>query len=230
MAALSYAATDVETNGSGNSTDIDSYQGGLYASYESGPWYVDGVLYYAYNEYDGRRTIPLVGRVANADYDANQFGVKATLGREYSFNADTYLTPYAGLYYVYLDVDDYTETGAGAANLTVDNEENQALQSTLGVSLRREVETATGLKMVPEAHVAWLHEFLDEEQINTSTFTGGGGSFTTRGFDPANDSFNIGASLAIYSENNIDVKASYDFEVKEDYDSHFGLLVFRYNF
>ena len=103
-------------------------------------------------------------------------------------------------------MDDYTETGAGAANLTVDNEENQALQSTLGVSLRREVETATGLKMVPEAHVAWLHEFLDEEQVNTSTFTGGGGSFTTRGFDPANDSFNIGASLAIYSENNIDVK------------------------
>jgi len=128
-AVLSYAATDVETNGSGNTTDIDSYQGGLYASYESGPWYMDGVLYYAYNDYDGRRTIPLVGRVANADYDANQFGVKATLGREYSFNADTYLTPYVGLYYVYLDVDDYTETGAGAANLTVDNEENQALQS-----------------------------------------------------------------------------------------------------
>jgi len=78
--------------------------------------------------------------------------------------------------------------------------------------------------------VAWLHEYLDEGQVNTSTFTGGGGSFTTRGFDPANDSLNVGASLAIYSENNIAVKASYDFEVKDDYDSHSGLLAFRYNF
>ena len=86
------------------------------------------------------------------------------------------------------------------------------------------------LKMVPEVHIALFLEHLDEEQANTSTFTGGGASFTTRGFEPANAGINLGTSLAIYSENNIDVRAAYDFDVKNDYDAHSGFLVMRYTF
>jgi outer membrane autotransporter protein len=215
-----------------NNTDIDSYQGALYASYESGPWFLDGVATYAYNDYDGARHINVgtVNRVAKADYDADQVAIKAKLGHEYNVYANSYLTPYVGLHYIYLDVDDYTETGAGTANLTVQDESYSSLQSTIGVSVHKEIETVNNLKVVPEVHVAWSLEHLDEEQVNTSTFTGGGTSFTTRGFEPANASLNLGTSLAIYSANNIDVRAAYDYEVKNDYDGHAGFLVLRYNF
>ena len=140
------------------------------------------------------------------------------------------LTPYASLHYVRLDTDGYTESGAGAANLVVSDEDTDFLQSTLGVSISKEMETNSGTRFVPEVHVAWLHEFFDENQINTSTFTGGGGSFTTAGFDPANDSINAGASVAIYQTESLDIRAAYDFEGKSDYDSHSGQLVLRYNF
>ncbi|MFT5427248.1 MAG: outer membrane autotransporter protein [Gammaproteobacteria bacterium] len=230
-AAFSYASTEVDTNDSNNNVDIDSYQGALYASYESGPWFVDGIASYAQNDYDSTRNVVAgtVNRIAKADFDADQFGIKGTVGRTFNvYNVD--LTPYVALHYVYLDTDGYTESGAGTVNLTVDDEEADFLQSTLGVSLSKEMETNNGTKYTPEAHIAWLHEYLDENQNNTSTFTGGGGSFTTNGFDPADDSVNIGASVAIYNNNNIDVRAAYDFEAKSDYDSHTGQLTLRYNF
>ena len=69
------------------------------------------------------------------------------------------------------------------------------LQSTVGVSISKEMKTRNGTRFIPEAHVAWLHEYLNEGQVNTSTFTGAGGSFTTKGFDPASDSLNVGASV-----------------------------------
>ncbi len=208
------------------------FQGVLYASYEHGPWFLDGVFSYARNDYDGTRYITVggVNRVASGDYGADQVAVKATAGREYGFNSNAYLNPYVGLHYIYLGVDGYTEKGAGAANLTVQDETTQALQSTLGVSVRKEMKMPNGFQVVPEAHVAWLHEFLDEGQTNTSSFTGGGASFTSRGFDPANDSLNVGVSLAVYSRSNFDVKATYDFEVKDDYYSHSGMLAVHYNF
>ena len=139
-------------------------------------------------------------------------------------------TPYASLHYSYLDTDGYTETGAGATNLTVGGEGTDVLQSALGVSISKEMIDADGNSYVPEAHISWLHEYLDEEQTNTSTFAGGGASFTTKGFDPASDSINAGASLGIFSVDNIDVRASYDYEGKSDYNSHSGMVILRYKF
>jgi len=140
------------------------------------------------------------------------------------------LTPYLGLAYSNLDLDGFTETGAGAANLTVTDQDFDFVQSTLGLSVSKRFETANGVSYVPEAHVAWLHEFADDNQANTSTFAAGGPAFSTQGLDPADDSANIGASLAIYASDQLDVRAAYDFEINEDYDSHTGQLVIRYRF
>ena len=116
--------------------------------------------------------------------------------------------------------------------MIVNDEDYEFLQSTLGLSVSKHFKT-NGVSYIPEAHVAWLHEFEDEEQANTSTFTGGGGSFATRGLNPADDGLNAGASMAIASDT-IELRAAYDYEVRafddNDYDSHTVQLVFRYNF
>jgi len=36
--------------------------------------------------------------------------------------------------------------------------------------------------------------------------------------------------VAIYSSENLDIRAAYDFEGKSDYDSHSGQLTLRYTF
>jgi uncharacterized protein with beta-barrel porin domain len=69
-----------------------------------------------------------------------------------------------------------------------------------------------------------MYEALDEKVSTTSTFTGGGGSFKTSGFDPANHSLLAGAGLTFASLDNFDLKATYDMEMKDDYTSHSALL------
>ncbi|MCZ6640863.1 MAG: autotransporter outer membrane beta-barrel domain-containing protein, partial [Gammaproteobacteria bacterium] len=229
--AFSYGSTDVDTKGSQNRTDISSYQGVFYASYQRGDYYFDGIASYSLNNYDGSRNVVVgpVNRTAVADYDADQYGIKGSVGRTLQYR-NFGLLPYASLLYVRLDTDGYTETGAGAANLTVSPETTAVLQSTVGVSISKEMATRKGTRFIPEAHIAWLHEFLNEGQVNTSTFTGGGGSFTTEGFDPADNSLNIGASVDIYKTEHLDFRAAYDFEVKEDFTGHSGQLILRYTF
>ncbi len=168
--------------------------------------------------------------MANADYDSDQIALKGKLGRTFNYNPRVFLTPYAELHYINLDMDGYTESGAGTANLRVGSERVEALESSLGLSVHMQLETARGTKVIPEGHIAWRHEFLNDEHSATSTFTGGGAAFSTSGLDPSDDSLNIGASLAIYGDNNVDIKVAYDYETKSEYDGHSGMVIARYSF
>jgi len=231
-AAFSYSATDADTNSSSNNTDADSYQLSLYASKDDGPWFYDATASYAKNKYDSARfiTIGALTRIASADFDADQFGLEGTVGREYQYGEDTFLTPYLNVRWARLDVDGFTEEGAGAANQVVKGNDYDALESTLGVSLHKEIMTRSGSTMVPEVHVAWKHEYLDDDLSITSAFTGGGASFATEGLDPADDGLNIGASLTVRSKDNLDFKVTYDYEGRSDFDSHSATATLRYNF
>jgi outer membrane autotransporter protein len=231
-AAFSYANSDVDTKGLANKLDIDNYQGTIYGSYDLGMHYLDASFSYGKNTYDSRRviTVGTVNRIALADFNADQVILQGQYGREYTHADDIYISPYVGLFYANLDIDGYSETGAGTLNLNVDGQSYETLESVLGVSARKEMESRDGTSIMPELHAAWRHEFLDEIQVNTSTYTGGGASFITTGADPANNTFNIGASFSMFLENNVDIKFSYDFDTKSDYKGHSGLINIRYNF
>ena len=171
----------------------------------------------------------MVDRIATADFDGDQIGVRARLGRTWAYEGVD-VSPYVALSYVHLDIDGYTEIGAGAANLTVNDQDFDALESTLGVSVSKQYKTENGNTYVPAVHVAWKHEYLDEGQANTSTFASGAPSFSTRGLDPDDDTLNLGVSVDMYNSESVDVRASYEYQVRDDYDSHTGYLTFRYNF
>ncbi len=230
-AAYSFSSTDIDTNNSPNTTTIKAHQGSIYASYTPGGFFLNGDLAYSFNNHEGERHV-LVGavkRIASSDYDSGLFSARVNMGYDLGLSSAFFLTPYAGLYYNSLDIDGYTETGAGASNLRVQGENSNSLQSNLGMSVWGRIETTSG-SVVPEIHAGWLHDYDTDAQTNTATFTGGGASFKTTGFKPADDSLNLGAALSIYSGDNFAVKASYDFEKKSDYDSHSGVLSLRFVF
>ncbi|MBT7950975.1 MAG: autotransporter domain-containing protein [Gammaproteobacteria bacterium] len=230
--AFSYSSTDVDTKGFNNNTDIDTYQGTLYGSLNHPGWYLDGSLSYAWSNSEGRRNIAFgaLNRTALADYDSNQFIAQATYGRDIRLDNDIIINPYVGLEYVNLDTEDYTETGAGTLNLAVASADTSALKSTVGVSIRKAFESGEDYTIMPEAHIGWRYDFLDEAQTNSSNFTGGGTAFNTQGLNPADSSFNIGGALSVYSSGNTEFQMKYDFETRSDYDAHAGFLVFRYKF
>lgn len=54
---FSYAATSVNSDSSGNQTQIDSYQTTAYGTHEFGPYFLDSMVSLAYNDYGGGRDI-----------------------------------------------------------------------------------------------------------------------------------------------------------------------------
>jgi len=139
------------------------------------------------------------------------------------------LTPLVSVQAMRLNLDDYTETQAGALNLKVDRQRYNLFQTGVGAKVAYPV-SKKNLKITPELHAKWLYDFAGDAQQATSTFTGGGASFVTTGFEPPRTSGNIGAKLTIMTESNWSVSLNYDFEMKQDFYSHNGWVNLRYEF
>jgi outer membrane autotransporter protein len=219
-----YAKSHINSKDMSGKTDINSYQGTLYGGYMDvvNPYYLNGALSFAYNKYNGSREIDIGAddRIANADYDGQQYSVMTDGG--YIFSVGDYrLTPVASLQYTRLHLEGYTETNAGALNLTVKDQDYDMLQSGVGVKLARSFDLENRV-VTPEIHGRWFYDFIGDRQETTSTFSGGGGSFSTRGFDPAKSSFNVGARLIMEMNNTWSFETNYDFECKEDFTAHTG--------
>jgi len=231
-AALSFAQSNVDGKDTGNSdTDINSYQVAVYGSYEPGKYYVEGQLAYAYNEVDTTRQITFGGlnRTASGSYDANQYS--ATLGAGVPMKQDAWtITPKAGLFYSYTDPKSYTETGAGAMNLTVNPDSTSILEGSLGVNVAYDHKVSGGL-LRPEARAAVLYEFLGDEGSATSKFSGAGASFKTTGAEPAQFGGALGVGLGYTTADGVwEVRGDYDVELREDFVGHTGMLTGRINF
>ncbi|MBN2189823.1 MAG: autotransporter outer membrane beta-barrel domain-containing protein, partial [Candidatus Aureabacteria bacterium] len=224
-----FSRVDSEQSNIGD-TDIDSYQGTIYGGYSDGPVYIDVAGSLAYNKYEGSRTVTFgnIARTADSDYDGRQYSAYIEGGCALEINGPE-ITPIASLRYIYLHLDDYTESGADALNLKVDSQDYDFLQSGLGARFAYPIRNAE-MTFIPEIHGMWLYDFVGDEQQATSTFTGGGASFRTEGADPAQNSFNVGGSLMLIMTDNLSLILAYDFEGKEDFIGHSGSVTLKYRF
>ncbi len=231
--AFSYGDTDVESdNANTTDTEIDSYQFTLYGDYDlDETTYLNGMVAYAHQSVDTTRhnVGGVAGLNANGDFDADLFQIQAELGRDYTYDQTT-VTPNVMANYVYYDADDYTETGAGDAGLVVDNGDVSVFELGLGVDASWEFDDNAGGKVVPEVRVGYRYDLIGDDVETSSRFIGGTTAFKTDGMDPAQGTLELGAGLKYYTVNNWELSANYDFEAKEDYDSHSGYLRAGYKF
>ena len=225
-----FAQSFVRSKDNCGRTDIDSYQGTLYWGYRdpNHPYYLDCALSFAYNKYDGSRHIALGGteRIPLADYDGQQYS--ALTGFGYIFNIrNVMFTPLASIQYMHLRVNSYTEEEAGALNLHVDGQDFDMLQGGIGAKCEYPMKTRYGT-FIPELHIKWLYDFIGDTQATTSSFSGGGGSFATTGFTPAQSTYDFGAKVSLFTKNNFTIEANYDFQFKEDYWENTGWVTVSY--
>ncbi len=87
-----------------------------------------------------------------------------------------------------------------------------------------------GFDIIPSIRGKWLYDSIADKAENTSRFTGGGASFKTIGAKPAKSSFDIGGTLTLLGKSNVQIDFDYDFNVKDDYQSHSSAMTFKYNF
>jgi outer membrane autotransporter protein len=191
---VGYGHTGAQLDNEGGKATADTYFPGLYASYVDGGWYANGLVAYNYNSYTEDRHVNLPG-LSGFDHGAFQGNeYLADLNGGYEFQSGSFkYGPFAGLQYVHLELDPYTEDGL--TSLSIQRQEDDSLRSQLGFEARY-VTFVGDIALVPHASVAWQHEFLANDHSITSSFTGaGGGSFTVQTEDNGEDSAFIDVGL-----------------------------------
>ena len=225
-----YARNKITTADPNTGADADSYQAGLYGNLAREAYYLDGIFSFAYNKYNASRHIAFgtTNRIAKSNYNGQQYSGYLEGGYAFGVNGFT-ITPLASVQYMHLQLGDYTETEAGDLNLHVDSQGYNMLQVGVGAKLSYQL-TSRDVRIIPELHGKFLYDFIGDQQQATATFTGGGASFATKGFDPPRASGNLGAKLTLMTKNNLSFALNYDYEWKSGYYSHNGYFHIRYAF
>lgn len=135
-----YLGTSFNWDQSGGNGNISYAKFGLYGSYFTPRWFVDGVFSGGVNWAGATRNIlivsdsslmPMVDRQATSSQTGHDLAFQWRSGVNFSL-WNWCLTPMAGLAYFYLNQDPFTESGADSLNLSVQANEAQTLRSTLG--------------------------------------------------------------------------------------------------
>lgn len=224
-AAVGYGTTDIDFDLAGSTVNIDSWQAAVYASWDfNSPWFADGMIGFAHHTYDQKRNIilPPLLRTAIANYNAWEWMAEARVGYEHQ-EGDWYITPGVSLEYSNLSIDDYNETNAGAANLSVKSKDADAFIAGLGVK----AEYRGGM-FAPEAHAGVYYDFNASRQETNNLFLGSTVGFDTKGVKPAHESYEVGVGLNVYAMSDLTLTLNYDYSFKSDFHSNTGYLKLRY--
>jgi outer membrane autotransporter protein len=160
-AAVGYSRSNAQMDALASKSDVDSLLLALYAGTSSGPWKLRLGASFAFNQIDASRIIAYPGYVgqANADYDGGTAQVFGELGYGFALQKLA-LEPFAGLAYVHLNTDGFTELGA-AAGLTGASNTMGVGYSSIGLRAATTVELPGGMALEPNASIAWQYAFGD---------------------------------------------------------------------
>ncbi|TXH37669.1 MAG: autotransporter outer membrane beta-barrel domain-containing protein [Rhodospirillaceae bacterium] len=220
--SIGYSRTTANFDGSSDEAKIDSYDIGLYSSYDTGSFYVDGIVNYSYLRNKAERDIVLGGTTdhAKSDYSGNRIFAYGEAGYVLKLG-ETSLQPLASLQYTWLRQDNFKEHGAGGADLTADASTMNSLKSGLGLRISYQFQTGDETFFVPELRARWMHEFLDT-QSSTSTELAGlpGSAFTVKGIDTTRNGALVGAGFTSDISSAVAMMVDYDAFVSADQTVH----------
>jgi len=225
-----YVNSTINGKHSDNRTKVDSYHLTAYFNHAPEAFFVQGAVTAGIDKYDGSRYIefPGISRHAKSDVTGQQYTALITAGKHFGVKGTT-ITPLVGLQASRLYVNSYKEHGAGDVNLSVDSQDYNFLQSTLGIKAEHIIHSGNAT-YAPEIHAKWLHDFNSTTMSQDATFIGGGSKFYSQGITQDHDMYNVGAGMTFLScncdQNAWSVKGLYDYKWNDShYDSHQASLI-----
>jgi autotransporter-associated beta strand protein len=204
--------------------DIENYHFGGYLVGSDGTDYYLGIAGLGFDDAEVRRRM-IAGNtmpVAAGNYDGWQAATYLERGRSVCHRGWN-LQPYVAGQYIYQHQGALIETGAGTLNLNVGDLDVYSLRSVFGGRISRVVINRTGGALTPELRAAWLHEFLDTNQVVNGSFAGvGGAGFAVDGVDLGRDWITTGAGLNLLAHQNVRFFGGYDLQVNDRQAFHVG--------
>ena len=217
---VSIEDSSTEINGTTKS-DGTWWQIGGVAKWTQGPWKLSSSLSAGQGNIDTERgiNIPGVSAIASSGTDV---GLVTNMTRlAYSFGATGfYVTPMIDLGVSYINVDGYSETGAGALNLAVSSSSDWIVSGGPAVEIGSTI-TADGLTYRP--YIKAGITFLSEDNFQTSARFASSplsvAPFTIRSkFDDVFADFNAGVQM--FGNNGLNLRLNYDGHYGENSRQH----------
>ena len=200
-----YGRTKVSQAELSASATAESYSAGLYGTAGDGAWKVDFGGLYSWHDIDSSRSVGF-GRLSEtltASYDAQSWQLFAEAGYEIEVGGSS-IQPFAGISFMQLDTDSYTESG-GVAALTAGSDSDNTTFTTLGVRASRKLAPATTLLVM----AGWRHAFGDIDPTAMVAFSAGP-AFVVTGAPIAQDALVVELGFDYALSDRLTVSAGYD--------------------
>lgn len=215
-----YAGSHVLTDSHQQSALVNSFQVAPYFRRMYGPGYVFGTAGYSLDDYSSTRQLP-AALTARGNYIGNQFSTYFEGGATYSLNRWN-VQPLVSLQYIALQQNGFTETGAGAAGLTVRDSVNDSLRPGVGLRVARPT-FVRGMFLVPDFHARYAYELLDPQRLVTANLGAvPDGGFLTAGNQLGHNFGLFGIGLNAAFTRNVGGYLGYDATTSDRSVSHAG--------
>ncbi len=170
-------------------------------------FYVDVSGGGTWNDYKTRRAALLGDAIGSTK--GSQYNVLGALGYDWRFGCLN-IGPRATFQYTDVSIDHFGERGSLAPLDFPDQNEN-SLQSTVGVRASYDLHPSKTVIIRPELNVAWLHEYNDQAYpIDASLASGAGDVFTVRGPTVGRDGAQVRAGASAQLNRAFSVYVYYD--------------------
>lgn len=197
------AANAANTDGESNTIRFALYGGKVM---ENG-MEADAQIGYALHKISANRFEPNNSLIAKSEHDAHEISTGFQLSKPLDVNGVA-VRPKAGLGFVHLAEDGYSETGAGAFNANINAQDTDSLRLYTGFSVSRAFTTDTGMVVVPETHAQYAYETLDTNNATSGSLLGT--TFTSNGVKPSRSMLSVGFGASARLSNTLDAFGGYE--------------------
>ncbi|HPA18546.1 MAG TPA: autotransporter outer membrane beta-barrel domain-containing protein [Verrucomicrobiae bacterium] len=227
-----YLENQTHISGGVGDADLCGHTISPYVSFVQGSFYADLLYNFALFDHDIRRETGYEG-TAYGDPESYNHSVEFNMG--YNFVFDRLVTgPFVAVEYLNGELEGYTETEGGEANLVVDAQTYESLVTRLGWQASYHFNTPLGA-VVPQVRIGWERENLDDSEDVTvalehspvTIYTGNGvstgpgfrTSAPTAGFQE--DYMCVGAGVMVGITDSVRLLLDYEGQFfRENYNSH----------
>jgi len=233
--AAGYARGDLDADGREHDLDADVIQGAVYAGYAHPRGFLSAYGRYAYGFLDSTRRIQTSAlvRSADADWTSHDYGAGAEAGVTLFRAGPVGFQPMAGIDWLHLGEEDYTESGAGGLSLDVSPDDLESTTARFGGRLvARFAMDDEGSELVPELRAFWQTELGDRERVLNARLLGAGtgGAIRVEGAELPQSVLLVGLGWSAQISPRLQVLADYDALLDSDRVEHQATLAFRFRF
>ena len=221
-----YNYTQIDTNMTIGNGHAKSNFFGSYGRFVDGMGYTAFVAGFGFDDYKTNRYVnkPLTGGHSRSEFDGWQGGFYLERGLSHVAWTRLGLQPFAGLQYLHISTDDFTESGTNPYKLATQSADADSLRTNLGVRYSQCFTGKRGKTLQFGATASWMHEFLDADCMMTSKWavTQNPSTFGVLGNSLGRDWAVLGANADLQWRHNINLFGSYDLQLNGYQTLHVG--------